>query len=207
MAQRRIKVTTQPALAAVPENTLPLATSLTASDKVRVVTVSGESKSILYSKLNLGGASIPCSTKGRTTKAAFGGIPKNTTFSDDELPCQIIEKALFPFEPATIGINGGTSYYEIGTKVDINLTVSLNKKDETLLSNGNVTGGTSPISFAPTHGSHNVVDKDVIKTTTYKASVHTDNNGSPKVITSHSSHIVKFIYATFKGISATKDFT
>lgn len=119
-----------------------------------------------------------------------------------------LENFFFPFIPATISINSGTTYYETGSSQNISIYGSITANDETtfLETTGSVKRDGVDWQTFPSASTYSVSDNPVIGASgvtghSYVSYFSTDNDGSPTVINS-STKTITFIYPYLYGTSS-----
>lgn len=114
-----------------------------------------------------------------------------------------LDNFFFPFVPATVAINSGTTYYENGSSQNLTTTAAVTVNDETLFGSGSIRkDGTIVLNSATPTSGFAYTDNGVISNHSYIAYVQANNDGSPTVIQS-GTKTANFIYPFLIGVSAT----
>lgn len=119
---------------------------------------------------------------------------------------EFLNNFFFPFQPATLSINGGTNYVEVGTLNNVTVSGSISLNDETIHTGGYVNKNGSLWNSFGTNTSYSYADNNLILnspgTFSYQAYVSVDNNGAPTVISS-GGKALSFVYPMLFGLNNT----
>lgn len=119
---------------------------------------------------------------------------------------QFLNNFFFPFQPATLNLNSGTTYVEVGTLNNVTVSGSISMNDEVTTTGGYVnkngvtwhTFGTSP-TFS--YGDSGLLAVSPVNFS-YQAFVTAANNGSPTILSS-GVKTLSYIYPTLYGLSTS----
>lgn len=130
------------------------------------------------------------------TRSPHQGINVGTSTVVD-----FLEEFFFPFQIASISINGGTTYYETGSSVNISINGNITANSETIFGSGSIRKeGVDWYTFSSA-SSYSTTDTGVSSSTFYRTYIEVGNNGSPSLITS-SLKTISFIYPYLYGTSS-----
>jgi hypothetical protein len=114
-----------------------------------------------------------------------------------------LDNVFYAFVPATVAINSGTTYYEVGSNQNLSITATVTVNDETMFGSGSIRkDGSIVLNTATPTAGFAYTDNGVLADHSYIAQVQIDNDGSPIVISS-GTKTATFIYPFLYGVSAT----
>ena len=167
------------------------------------------------SKYNIGGGG----SSDTASYVAFNGDRPITRDDPDFLGLNVggdnvvafLNNFFFPFLPATISINSGTTYYETGSAHEITIAGSITANSETIFgTTGSVRRSGVDWETFPSASTYSVRDpvtgSNGVSGYSYEAFFSTDNNGSPTVIDS-ATKTITFIFPYLYGTSTTAGLT
>lgn len=111
-----------------------------------------------------------------------------------------LDRFFFPFNTASISINGGTTYYETGSSQTISVYGTITANSETVFGSGSVRQSGYDWYTFPSASSYSTSDIGVTGSRVYQAFMGVGNNGSPTLIYS-TTKSVGFLYPYLWGIS------
>jgi hypothetical protein len=157
----------------------------------------GSSLSASWASSSLTSSYIPYNGNRQIQRSGYSGINVGGTNLT-----QFIENFFFPFNTATISINGTTTYFETGSIQSIGINGAITANSETLFNTGSVKSSTYEVNTFPYASTYSVIDSNVSSSHVYQAYISASNNGSPGIISSTTKN-VNFIYPYLWGMSAT----
>ena len=119
---------------------------------------------------------------------------------------EFLDKFFYPFNPATISINSGVTYYETGSSQTVSMNGIVTANSETVFGSGSVRRSGSDWYTFTSASSYSTSDTGVTGSRTYRTFMQTGNNGSPTLINS-STKTATFLYPYLYGMSTTPGLT
>ena len=155
---------------------------------------------------------------GMTTKRVGGGSA-STSFDGNRpiksLPsigftpgtndvASFLEKAFYKFIKASISLNSGTSYYEIGSTANISLSGTITANDETVFTDAKIEVSDGDIINLPNaSGAYSTQDDGVEVDVEYIAKVTGAGQDGNSYTVASATKRIRFIYASYFGKNTT----
>lgn len=167
---------------------------------------------VFLAKYGAGGTALSASWASQSLSASYMYFDGNRPITRDDPDFQgvnvgtdtvvdFLDKFFFPFNPATISINGGVTYYETGSSQNVSIYGSVTANSETVFGSGSVRrSGYDWYTFLSA-SSYSVMDLGVTGSRIYRTYMQVGNNGSPTLIYS-SIKSVSFIYPYLWAVSS-----